>query len=57
MRIAAPPGIVLADNYFDIFPGEEKVIPVHGPSDGLSLIKVAATSKSAAPKTEKAQQE
>ena len=48
VRIAAPPGIVVAENYFDIFPGEEKAIAVQGPSDALSLIKVAATSKSAA---------
>lgn len=48
VRIAAPPGVVVADNYFDVFPGEEKTIVIHGPSDTLSLIKVAATGKPAA---------
>ena len=53
VRIAASPGVVVADNYFDIFPGEEKAITVRGPADALRHIKVAATGKSITHKSER----
>jgi beta-mannosidase len=48
VRIAAPAGVTLEDNYFDVFPGEEKLIAVDGPAELLHTITVSATAKPAA---------
>jgi beta-mannosidase len=48
VRIAAPAGLTLEDNYFDVFPGDEKLIAIDGPAELLDTITVSATPKPAA---------
>jgi beta-mannosidase len=48
VRIAAPTGVALEDNYFDVFPGDEKLVAVEGPAEALDHITVSATRKPAA---------
>ena len=42
------PAVTVSDNYFDLRPGEQKAVIVHGPSALVSEIRVSATGKTAA---------
>jgi len=45
VRIEAPAGVGADDNYFDLFPGEERRIRLHGPKDLRRHVKVKALNE------------
>ena len=48
VRVIAPAEVAVADNFFDILPGEQRTVEVQGPGSAIAAIRVAATTKMAA---------
>jgi hypothetical protein len=45
MQIKAPTGIAVDDNYFDLLPGEERLIHLRGPAELFDRVSVDVLNK------------
>jgi hypothetical protein len=45
VQIKAPTGVAVDDNYFDLLPGEQRLIHLRGPAELLDRVRVEVLNK------------